>query len=92
MNNLKVDQANKQKCKTCMFNYNEHSVELSPERMHEILDYLITLKNSHICHTTNKTCYGGMEIQARVLYIKGLIPEPTPECLMESAKEILFND
>lgn len=89
MDYLKKENTNSKKCKSCMFNYNEHSVELSPERMAEILNYLVTLKQSHVCHTTNKTCYGGLEVQARVMYAKGLILQPTPESLIETANMIL---
>ena len=72
-----------------MFNYNEHSVQLTPERIKEIMHYLVTMKSSHICHTTNKTCYGGLEIQSKVLYKLGIIIDPTPECLLETAKKYI---
>lgn len=89
MQYLKKENTNNKKCKSCMFNYNENSVKLSSERMAEILNYLVNLKQSHVCHTTNKTCYGGLEIQARVLFDQGLIPQPTPESLIQTANIFL---
>ena len=89
MDYLKKENTNKQKCKSCMFNYNENSVELSVERMAEIVEYLITFKKSHICHTTNKTCYGGLELQASVMHVRGIIPEPTVESMLETAEKYI---
>lgn len=84
---LKKDNTNKAKCKTCIFG--ENPVQLSQKRIQEINQYLVTLEYSHVCHTTNKTCYGGMEIQARVMFALGAIKEPTVKAFLEKAKDIL---
>lgn len=88
---LKRENCNKAKCKTCMFNYNEQSVKLSPERMQEIMNYLTTLQSSHVCHTTNKTCYGGLEVQAESMFRLGIIPEPKVDTMLTIAERLLFN-
>lgn len=75
---------NKAKCKTCIFG--PTPLEISPWRRHEIILYLVSFESSHICHTTEKTCYGAMELQAKTLHAKGIIPEPTPESMLEVAQ------
>jgi hypothetical protein len=72
-----------------MFHYNENSVKISPERLNEIHEYLANGESSHICHTTNKTCYGALEYQSEIFNRLGLIPEPTVECLLTTAERIL---
>lgn len=90
MDALKRENCNKAKCKSCMFNFNEHSVKLTPERMNEIMTYLTTLESSHICHTTNKTCYGGLEVQAKTMYTIGLIKENSVQAMLDEAERLLF--
>jgi len=60
-------------------------IQLSPERLAEIQSYLAKGESSHICHTTNLTCYGGLEFQSRVFHSLGYIPEPTPQSLLDTA-------
>lgn len=78
---------NKAKCKTCMFG--PTPINLTQSRLNEITTYLITGESSHICHTTNKTCYGGLEIQAKTFHRFGLILEPTVDCLLLTAQKYL---
>lgn len=86
-NRLDPKNCNKAKCKTCIFG--PTPVVISPERMNEITGYLASFESSHICHTTNKTCYGALEFQAKIMYAFSIIKEPTPEALLEGAKEYL---
>lgn len=88
-NYLKPENFNKAKCKTCMFNYNEHSVRFGKERMEEIIGYLSKFESSHICHTTNKTCYGGLELQAKLMHQMGVIKEPSVNEMISEANRIL---
>jgi hypothetical protein len=76
-------------CKTCIFQTNGHQVELSPERYNEILTYLATGQSSHICHTTQKTCYGALQYQATIFKRLGWIKEETVECLQTTVKNVL---
>ncbi len=87
---LKPENCNKVKCKSCPFNYNEHSVKLSKERLEEIICYLTRFESSHICHTTNKTCYGGLELQANQLFKIGIIKKPDVETMLEAASKHLM--
>lgn len=89
MNYLDAKNCNKTKCKTCIFREDGSGVKLSPKRVAEIHQYLIECTATHICHTTNKSCYGGLELQARAMYARGLTPEPTVESLLSTAKQIL---
>lgn len=86
-NRLSPENCNKAKCKTCIFG--PTPVDLTIERKNEINDYLINFKYSHICHTTEKTCYGALELQAKILYGMGVIHEPTPEAMIKVAKQFL---
>lgn len=86
-NFLHPDNCNKAKCKTCIFG--ETPIDLSPERINEINSYLIKMESSHVCHMTNKTCYGGMELQAKVLCSIGVIEHPTVDCMLTTASKFL---
>lgn len=86
-NRLHPDNCNKAKCKTCIFG--PTPVELTPERKAEIIDYLITFKSSHICHTTEKTCYGALELQAKTMAAMHIISEPTVESMLTQANKYL---
>jgi hypothetical protein len=84
---LDPNNCNKAKCKSCMFG--DTPIKLSSDRMDEITAYLVKGESSHICHTTNKTCYGALELQAKVFFAHGLLKEPTVECLLATAAEVL---
>lgn len=86
-NRLAKDNCNKSKCKTCIFG--ENPLGLSNQRMSEIKSYLSKFESSHICHTTNKTCYGSLEYQSNILYNLGLIKENTVDSMLNAAKQIL---
>lgn len=89
MNFLK-DNCNKTHCKSCIFHPDvSKRTRLSENRIKEINDYLNSLKSSHICHQTEKTCYGGLEVQAKSMFEKNLIPEPTVKSLLDTAKLFL---
>ena len=78
---------NSKKCKSCMFG--ETPIHLSEKRLTEINGYLKDLSSSHICHTTNKTCRGGAEVQAQEMFDRGIIPEPTVETMVNVFKAIM---
>lgn len=86
-NRLHPDNCNKAKCKSCIFG--PTPLQLTPERKDEIITYLVKLESSHICHTTDKTCYGAMELQAQTMHRMGIIKEPTVECFLETAKQFV---
>lgn len=77
---------NKVKCKSCMFG--ETPIQLSGKRLTEINGYLKDLSSSHVCHVTNKTCRGGAEVQAKEMFDRGIIPEPTVDCMVSIFKMI----
>jgi hypothetical protein len=84
---LEEGNCNKAMCKTCLFGNNP--IDLSPVRKQEIINYLLKFESSHICHTTNKTCYGAMGIQARFLFILGILPDDSVETFLKEAKKFL---
>jgi hypothetical protein len=86
---LNPNNCNKAKCKTCMFG--PTPVQLSPERLNEIHTYLANFTSSHICHTTNKTCFGGLEFQAKIAHALKIIEKPTVNCFLDTANEYLNN-
>ena len=91
MDYLNPHNCNKTHCNTCIFHPNyEQRINLSAERINEITSYLAKGESSHICHTTNKTCYGGLEFQANIFFRLGFIKENTVECLLKTAQKILF--
>jgi hypothetical protein len=69
--------------------FGSNPINLSGERLEEINGYLTGLQYSHVCHVTNKTCYGGLELQAQQMHTLGLITEPTVDCFLNTAKEVL---
>jgi hypothetical protein len=75
-------------CKSCIFRTDGNQVVLRPGRLDDIKAY--TLKNSmHICHTTNKTCYGALTWQAEMFHRMGMIEDPTVECLLSTAAKTI---
>ena len=89
-NRLSPHNCNKAKCKTCIFG--DNPILLSPERINEIHRYLASFKYSHICHTTNLTCYGAVEFQAKIMYAFGVIKSPTVDAfLLEASKYLNFD-
>jgi hypothetical protein len=89
-NRLHPSNCNKAMCKTCMFG--PTPIELTPARLAEIHKYLAEFSSSHVCHTTNKTCYGGLEFQAKIMYAMRIIKQPTVESMLEVVGKVLkFN-
>ena len=88
-NRLAAENCNKAKCKSCIFREDDKALVLSAERMKEIQTYLANGTSSHICHNTNKTCYGALEFQAKCFHAMSFIPEPTVESLLETARKSL---
>lgn len=89
---FKKSNCNKAMCKTCIFRTDGNQLELSPERRNEIETYLRTFKSSHLCHTTNKTCFGGLKVQAEMMYRMGMIKEENVEIMLTEAEKYLkFN-
>ena len=81
---------NKKHCKSCIFHPDPSKrIHLTEGRIKEINEYLTNLKSSHICHQTEKACYGGLEVQAKSMFEKKLIPEPTVKSLLDTAKLFL---
>jgi hypothetical protein len=64
-------------------------IQLSQGRLHEIHGYLSSFTSSHICHTTNKTCFGGLELQSKIAFTLNIIEQPTVECFLNTAKQYL---
>lgn len=64
-------------------------VQLSPGRLNEIHAYLAKFESSHICHTTNKTCYGGLEFQSKIAHALRIIEQPTVDCFLNTAKQYI---
>lgn len=87
MNHLELNNCNKSKCKTCIFG--NTPIELSIERINEIHGYLSRFESSHVCHTTNKTCYGALEFQAKILHAMKIIDSPTVDNLLQTAKQYI---
>ena len=85
-NFLAKENCNTKKCKSCIFRTDCKQLPISPQRMAEIQTYLGTGQSSHICHNTEKTCYGALEYQATIFYRLGLIKEESVDCLLETAK------
>ena len=87
---LKPGNYNTRHCKSCIFHPDPNrQFELRTYRCDEITKKLAQLKVSHICHVSLKTCYGAMELQAKVLYAQGILKEPTPECMVATAQACL---
>lgn len=87
---LKPENCNKSMCKTCIFG--DTPVQLSPQRVIEIHTYLIKFEAVHICHTTDRVCYGALELQAKVLFALGGISSPTIESLLNEAEKFIKDD
>ena len=87
-NRLSPENCNKAMCNSCIFRTDGKQVVLAPGRMEEIKRYLIGQK-SHICHVTNKTCYGGLTYQATIFHRMGVIAEATVKCFLETAAKYL---
>ncbi len=86
-NRLDPNNSNKAKCKTCIFG--STPIYLTEKRKAEIHTYLATFKSSHVCHTTNLTCYGALEFQAKIMFAMGVIKENSvEEMLKEAAKHL----
>jgi hypothetical protein len=86
-NRLNPKNCNKAMCKSCIFGSNP--IPLDKERILEIHTYLSNFSKSHICHITNKTCYGALQFQSTLLHKLGLLLKPTVESLLETAKQFL---
>lgn len=67
-------------------------IRLSPKRLNEIHTYISNFKSSHICHTTNKTCYGSLELQSKIAYALKIINEPTVNAFLNTAKQYINTD
>jgi hypothetical protein len=88
VNRMDRSFCNKAKCKSCIFHTDGNALALEPGRLDEIKAYLLG-SSSHICHTTNLTCYGALEYQAEMFYRLNWINEPTVDCLLDTAKKLL---
>lgn len=89
-NRLLPKNCNKKHCKTCIFHPDhKKALKLSPERMTQIQRYLVNFEASHVCHVTEKTCFGALELQAKTAFLIGLTSAPTVESYLETAKKYL---
>ena len=89
-NRLDPKNCNKSHCKSCIFHPDiSKRINLSQERINEITEYLATFKSSHICHQTNKTCFGSLEFQANIMFGMGIINENSVNSLLETAKKFI---
>ncbi|NJR56052.1 MAG: hypothetical protein HC768_16665 [Acaryochloris sp. CRU_2_0] len=75
-------EPNPSQCKTCIFRApHDGGLELPPERLAEITEYLCW-GNQHICHTNpDRVCRGGRDLQLQVFAALGMIDEATDEAL-----------
>lgn len=87
-NMLSPENCNKAMCRSCIFRMDGKAVQLAPGRKDEIKNYLIG-QSSHVCHVTNKTCYGGLSFQAMIFYRMGVIPEDSVKCFLKTASNVL---
>ena len=88
-NRLKPENCNTQKCVSCIFRTDGANAKIGEKRMDEIRNYLATGKSSHICHKTEKTCFGALEYQADVFNRMGIIPENSVDSLLKTAEKFL---
>jgi hypothetical protein len=86
---LDPKNCNKAKCMTCIFG--DKPLEIAPERMNEIRGYLVRMESSHLCHTTNLTCFGALEYQAQIMHRMGVIKEESVKCFLDTAAQYLNN-
>jgi len=90
MNFLSEENCNKTHCKSCIFHPDfDKRINLEENRINEIKKYLSEFQSSHICHNTNKTCYGGLQFQANILFAMNIIEENSVESLLLTAKNYL---
>lgn len=82
-NRLDPKNCNKAMCKSCIFG--PTPIKLTQARMNEITTYLAEGSSSHVCHTTNLTCYGALQFTAQIFHARKIIPKPTVESLLETA-------
>jgi len=87
-NRLAPENCNKAMCKSCIFRQDGNQTKLPPGRLDEIKTYLLT-DSSHVCHTTEKTCYGALEFQATIFHGLGIIPDGSVKSFLETAKKYL---
>lgn len=87
MDMLKEGNYNKSHCKNCIFHPDvTKRLNLSADRIAEIREYLENFKSSHVCHKTEKTCYGGLEVQAKAMFDKGIIPVNSVDVMLQISK------
>lgn len=72
-----------------MFNTKGHPIKLAPGRKEEIETYLRTFQASHVCHTTSKTCYGGLKIQAEMAYRLKIITVNSVKIFLAEAQKYI---
>ena len=88
-NRMNRENCNKAQCKSCIFRTDGDNAKIGEKRMDEIRNYLATGKSSHICHVTEKTCYGALEYQADMFNRIGIIPENSVKSLLDTAAKVL---
>jgi hypothetical protein len=78
-------------CGTCPFTGTGGAHVIRPEAKADYLTEIVTLQSSHLCHTADnkKLCRGGRDIQLSVMVARGLIDEPTDECLDREMRKTL---
>lgn len=88
---IKRSALKKTQCASCPFRdagTGRHGgIVLSPGAFEKICRKVISGTN-HLCHSTDKhICYGGRELQLRVLCSKGFIEAPTNEAFDKAMRE-----
>jgi hypothetical protein len=92
INNIKGDMRDypvqKDPCLTCPFE-GEKPLKLAPASLARYIENLATGEGQHICHTSNNTrvCRGGRNLQKQILFMRGLLPEPTDEAFERAVDE-----
>lgn len=87
---LQKENCNKTHCKSCIFHPDfSKRIKLSEERISEIKMYLSKFESSHICHVTEKTCFGSLKFQSEILFFLGHINENSVESMLNEAEKFI---
>lgn len=87
MNQLKVCS---KPCDSCPFE-GKKPVRLLPHRLDEIYRNIVNLQGQHYCHSSDNKliCRGARNLQVKILYIIGIIPELSNESFEETMQQHL---
>jgi len=77
-------------CMTCPFE-GEKPIALTPKSYARYVAKIVNLESQHRCHSVDNKmlCRGGRNLLLRVLYVQGLIAEPTDAAFAAATIEAL---